>query len=106
MTQKRKATKKAIKVQRTGRFGRFKSRKSLRQIYVKTPGGKTVVHYKKKKPGKAHCAECGALLHGVPRELATKMKNMPKTAKRPERPYGGVLCSKCARKKIIEELRK
>jgi len=104
MTRKIKTT--SVKIQRKGRYGKFKSRKRFRLVYVKTPGGKTVVHYKKKKPGKAHCAECGALLHGVPRELATKMKNMPKTAKRPERPYGGVLCSKCARKKIIEELRK
>jgi len=106
MTRKRKATKKAIKVQRTGRYGRFKARKALRQIFVKTPGGKTVVHYKKRKPGKAHCAECGALLSGIPRELPTKMKNMPKTEKRPQRAYGGYLCSKCARKKIIEEFRK
>ncbi|MBW2977789.1 50S ribosomal protein L34e [Candidatus Woesearchaeota archaeon] len=105
MTRKRKSAK-TIKVQRAGRYGRLKSRKSLRQVFVKTPGGKTVVHYKKKKPGKAHCAECGALLQGIPRELPVKMKNMPKTEKRPQRPYGGFLCSKCARKKIIAEFRK
>ena len=105
MTRKRKSSKN-MKIQRKGRYGRLKSRQSLRQVFVKVPGGKTVVHYKKKKPGKAHCSECGALLPGIPRELPTKMKNIPKTAKRPERPYGGVLCSKCTRKKIIEEFRR
>ena len=105
MTRKRKSAK-TVKVQRAGRYGRFKSRKSLRQVFVKTPGGKTVVHYKRRKPGKAHCTECGAPLSGIPRVLPIKMKNLSKTAKRPERPYGGFLCSKCARKKIIEEFRK
>ena len=105
MTRKIKATKKAIKVQREGRYGRLKSRQSLRQIFVKTPGGKTVVHYKRKKPSKAHCAECGAVLSGVAREIPSKIKNISKTAKRPQRAYGGMLCSRCARKKIIMESR-
>lgn len=105
MTQKRKATIKSIKVEREGRYGRFKSRKALRQISIKTPGGRTVIRYRIKKSSKAHCAECGSLLQGVPHELPSKMKNTAKTAKRPERPYGGYLCSQCARKKIIEEAR-
>jgi len=94
------------KKQTTGRFGRYKSRKSYRQLTVKTPGGRTVVHYKKKKPSKAKCGECGALLKGTLRERPYKMKNISKTKKRPERPYGGYLCSKCARKRNIQEARK
>ncbi len=77
--------------------------KTLRKVFVRTPGGKTAVHYKKRKPKKAHCAGCGAELKGVPRERPYKMQNMPKTAKRPERPYGGVLCSKCTRNKLKQE---
>lgn len=82
--------------------GKKKSR-TLRRVSTKLPGGKTVIHYKPRKPGKAKCAECGAELKGVPRELSSKMKNMPKTKKRPSRPYGGNLCSKCMRKKILEK---
>ena len=88
------------KIEREGRYGRYKSR-SFRQVSRKVPGGKTKIHYKYKKPKKAHCAKCGALLAGVPRERPNKMKNMAKTKKRPQRPFGGVLCSKCMRKEII-----
>ncbi len=85
--------------------GRYKSR-TFRRVYTKTPGGRTVLHYSKRKPGKAKCASCGIQLAGVPRERPYKMQNMPKTKKRPERPYGGYLCSKCMRLKIIEGIRK
>ncbi|MBI4453269.1 50S ribosomal protein L34e [Candidatus Woesearchaeota archaeon] len=78
---------------------RYRSR-SLRRVFVRTPSGKSVLHYRKRKPSKAQCGNCGALLKGVPRERPFKMQNMPKTHKRPERPYGGVLCSKCTRIKI------
>ena len=76
--------------------GMFKSGR-LRKIAVKTPGGKVKVHYRERKPSRAICGSCKKALAGVPRELASKMSNMPKTAKGPERPYGGVLCSKCMR---------
>ena len=74
----------------------FKSGR-LRKISVRTPGGKVAVHYRERKPSKALCGSCKKQLAGVPRELPSKMMNMPKTAKRPERPYGGVLCSSCMR---------
>jgi large subunit ribosomal protein L34e len=64
------------------------------------------MQYKRRKPDKAICAECGKILAGVPRELPSKMRNLPKTKKRPERPYGGVLCSACTRRKIIAKARK
>ncbi len=69
---------------------------------VRTPGARVVTHYVKRKPNKAHCAVCGAVLKGVPRELPSKMRNLAKTEKRPERPYGGVLCSACMREKMKE----
>ncbi len=80
---------------------KFKSR-TFRRVKVKTPGGRTVTHYRKRKPAKAKCASCKAPLKGVPRERPYKIKRLAKTKKRPERPFGGVLCSRCARKKIIE----
>lgn len=78
--------------------------KSKRKVFVKTPGGKTVKHYRERKPDKQICGGCGSPLHGIPRLLQVKLKNLAKTKKRPERPYGGVLCSRCMRKKILERL--
>ena len=43
---------------------RFRSR-SYKRTNTKTPGGVNVLRYKKKKPSKHVCAECGAVLHGV-----------------------------------------
>ncbi len=92
----------ARKVQLEGRYGQYKSRKRFRLKYVKTPGGRTVIHFEKKKPKPARCAICKAELKGIPRDV----KGLPKTKKRPERPYGGYLCSKCMRKVIKEEVLK
>ena len=80
--------------------GRIKSR-TMRRVAVKLPGNRSVIHYRKRKPSRAICGECGAKLNGVPRERPYKMMNMPKSKKRPERPFGGVLCTKCMRKKIL-----
>ena len=56
---------------------RFRSR-SYKRTNTKTPGGVNVLRYKKKKPSKHVCAECGAVLHGVPRgrpyEIGKKMR--------------------------------
>ena len=84
---------------------KHKSR-SLRRVSRKLPGGKVTIQYKRRKPSRAKCSDCGKPLMGVPRELPSKMKTLSKTEKRPERPYGGVLCSKCMRSKIIKETRK
>ena len=81
----------------------YKRSRSLRRLQLKVPGGRTVLHYKKRKPGKAKCGKCGALLKGVLRERPYKMHKLAKTKKRPERPYGGNLCSKCMRDLIIEK---
>ena len=69
----------------------------FRKIFVKTPGGRTTVHYRERKPKRAHCAHCKTQLSGVPRELPAVLRSLPKSARRPERPYGGVLCSACTR---------
>lgn len=69
----------------------------FRKIFVKVPGGETHVHLRERKPQRAHCAVCGKQLAGTVRERPAVMANLPKTAKRPQRPYGGVLCSRCMR---------
>ena len=85
--------------------GKHKSR-SMRRVFTRVPGGSVKVKFKKRKPSPAKCGACGKVLHGIPRERPFRMKKMPKTAKRPERPYGGVLCSACSRKEIIKKARK
>ena len=86
------------------RPSKSKSR-TFRRVFTKTPT-KTVIHYKRRRPNKPVCSICGVVLKGVPNLLPSKMKNMPKTKKRPSRAFGGVLCSKCAREKIKLEARK
>ncbi|HSO26049.1 MAG TPA: 50S ribosomal protein L34e [Methanobacteriaceae archaeon] len=83
---------------------RFRSR-SYKRTFKRTPGGKTVLRYKKKKPSKHICGECGKLLHGVPRGRPYEIKKLAKTKKRPNRPYGGYLCSECVRKLFKQEAR-
>jgi len=82
-----------------------KRSRSYRRVFKKTPGGKNKIHYEKRKPSKAICGGCGAVLPGTANKRAFKMQNMAKTAKRPSRPYGGVLCSKCMRELQIERAR-
>jgi large subunit ribosomal protein L34e len=78
--------------------------RSLRRMRKRTPGGRLVLHYAKKEPGKHVCASCRRPLHGVPRGRKTRISRIPKTKKRPERPYGGNLCSSCMRKAIKERM--
>ncbi|MBI2507583.1 50S ribosomal protein L34e [Candidatus Woesearchaeota archaeon] len=71
----------------------------LRKIFVRT-ASKINVHYRKTKPGKARCPECGCVLKGVINARATKLKGISKTKKIPSRKFAN-LCSQCSRKKLI-----
>lgn len=84
--------------------GKHKSR-SLRRVYVRTPGGVNKLHYRQRNMKKLRCSECNKELHGIPRVKKTKFKNLPKTKKRPQRAYGGILCSACSRKKIRKNIK-
>ena len=77
----------------------------MRRLQIRVPGGKTVQHYAKRKPAGARCGSCGSALKGTPRERPLKMRKLALTMKRPERPYGGNLCSKCMRSLIIGKAR-
>ncbi|RLG57108.1 MAG: 50S ribosomal protein L34e [Candidatus Hydrothermarchaeota archaeon] len=78
---------------------RFRSR-SYRRVAKRTPGGRVVYHYRRKKPSRAKCAICKAELN-VPRVL----RGLPKSKKVPTRPYAN-LCSRCMRKVIKAKLRR
>ncbi len=78
----------------------------FRKIFVRTPGGRTTVHYRERKPNRSVCGSCGIVLSGVLRERPAILKKFPKSARRPERPYGGMLCSACMRQTLRVKARK
>lgn len=63
------------------------------------------MHYVGRKPSHPICGGCGANLHGIPRLTKAKANATSRSSKRPERPYGGVLCSKCSRQLVILRVR-
>jgi len=79
--------------------------RSLAKRYVRTPGGRTVVHYHKRKPSPAKCAVCGRSLNGVPRLRPVELRKLPKSLRRPERAYGGYLCPRCLRELLKKSIR-
>ena len=83
---------------------RHRSRSS-RRVKTKLPGGEVVTHYKKRTPGISKCSKCGENLKGIPRVRPYKMTKLNISKKRVERPFGGNLCTKCARSLIKEEAR-
>jgi large subunit ribosomal protein L34e len=85
------------------RPGKTKSR-TFRRVKIRVTKGVST-HYEKRKPGKLTCSSCKKELHGVPRLTPTRFKNLPKSKKRPNRPYGGKLCSSCLRIKLLEGIR-
>jgi len=68
---------------------------------VRTPGGRLVWRPVEFKRGEAKCAWCHGELHGTPALPKVEMKRLPKSAKRPERPYGGYLCPRCLRLGLV-----
>ncbi len=70
---------------------------------VKTPGGKSIWHFKKRRVSHSICGRCGAKLNRArlnPKEL----KKTSKVKRRPERPFPE-LCSKCMREVIKSKVR-
>lgn len=80
-----------------------KSRTFARKQVRTISGTKTV--YKRRKPKVGTCPVTKEKLKGVPRELPVKMRNLAKTEKRPQRPFGGVLSSKASRQEIKKRAR-
>ncbi|RLG49122.1 MAG: 50S ribosomal protein L34e [Thermoproteota archaeon] len=74
-----------------------------KRVAVRTPGGRVVYHYKPKRHSPARCAICKKPLNATPTGPKSFMKKLPKSKKRPNRPYGGNLCPTCFRKVILKK---
>ena len=77
--------------------------KSIKRYKIKTPSSKNVTHFKKRRPSYIKCKQCGAKLNR-PKLSVKKLKRLPKTKKRPERPFPE-LCSKCMRQHFKDKVR-
>ena len=84
--------------------GRYRSR-TFRRVFVKVPGGSTELHYRRRRNAPAQCAKCEAILPGVARGTKTQVRALPRSARRPSRPFGGMFCSACTRRVIIARAR-
>ncbi len=71
--------------------------RTSRKVHFTTPGGSNKTRYQERADSDPVCAETGKRLHGV--------QDGPKSYRRPERPYGGVLISEAARRRIIDQVR-
>jgi len=78
---------------------------TFKKVQKRVPGGRRVVHYKKKKPSKHVCAKCGKVLDAVPRGRPYEIRKISKNKRTPNRPYGGNLCTNCTKQLFKEEAR-
>jgi large subunit ribosomal protein L34e len=78
---------------------KIKSR-TFRRLSKKTPSGKITLKFERKNQKKPVCGVCGAILQGIKHSSQKGLNKLSKTQRRPERAFGGVLCSKCSRERI------
>lgn len=75
--------------------------KSNSRRVSKTPGGKLVYLYTKKRGTTPKCGDCKEDLRGLKAFRPIKLKNLSKTKKHVSRPYGGSRCGRCVRERIV-----
>ncbi|XP_002730999.1 large ribosomal subunit protein eL34-like [Saccoglossus kowalevskii] len=75
--------------------------KSNRKRISKTPGGKLVYLYTKKKGTVPSCGDCKMKLFGVIAARPKRLMSLSKTKKHVTRTYGGSRCNKCVRQRIV-----
>jgi large subunit ribosomal protein L34e len=72
---------------------------------IKTPGSKVVVQYVQKRghgPRSPNdSCECGQRINGIAQLRPYHYKRLAKKDKSVSRPYGGALCGKCVKSRII-----
>jgi len=80
--------------------GHLKNR-TFKRVRVTVPGGRRKIQYRRKNKSPPQCADCGRVLKGTARGTPSQIQKLSKTQRRPERPFGGVLCSSCSKERII-----
>ena len=80
--------------------------RTLRRVYIKTPGNKNKILYKLRRHSNATCSNCGGLLHGVKTGSSSIIRNISKSSTNPKRMFAGILCSNCTKLEIIKRTRK
>lgn len=80
--------------------GHLKNR-TFKRVRVTVPGGRRKIQYRRANKSPPQCADCGRTLKGTARGTPSQIQKMSKTERRPERPFGGVLCSACTKERII-----
>ena len=75
--------------------------KSNRRKAVRTPGGRLVYQYLKKKGSVPSCGQCKEKLRGITPSRPMERSRMPRGQLTVKRAYGGVLCHKCVKERIV-----
>ncbi|MEA1905173.1 MAG: 50S ribosomal protein L34e [Candidatus Hadarchaeota archaeon] len=82
-----------------------KRQRRTKKRSVKKPSGRSSVRRARKRAGLPRCAMCGRVLSGTGRLGSGKLRKLPGSSKSSSRPFGGNLCSSCARQLIKEMAR-
>ncbi|KAK5641462.1 hypothetical protein RI129_010009 [Pyrocoelia pectoralis] len=75
--------------------------KSNRRRIVRTPGGRLVYQYLKKPKKVPRCGMCKERLRGILPARSFEKSRICYRKKTVKRAYGGVLCHKCVKEKIV-----
>ena len=68
---------------------------------VKTPGGKLVAQYIKKRAKGPMCGDCGTRLPGIASLRPKEYKQITKSKRTVARAYGGSRCAGCVKMRIV-----
>ncbi|MFW9767972.1 MAG: 50S ribosomal protein L34e [Candidatus Thorarchaeota archaeon] len=85
---------------RPGRLTRGRANRTVR-----TPGGRRVIHRQKFYKSGGACAITGSKLHLSRDTKHGRRRSASRSAKRPNRPYGGMVSAKALRRGIIKAAR-
>ncbi|XP_049282911.1 60S ribosomal protein L34-like [Anopheles funestus] len=75
--------------------------KSNKRRIVRTPGGRLVYLYEKKRRTLPKCGQCKKELSGIKPSRPCERPRMSRRLKTVSRTFGGVLCHRCLRERII-----
>ncbi|XP_022195314.1 60S ribosomal protein L34 [Nilaparvata lugens] len=75
--------------------------KSNRRRIVRTPGGRLVYQYLKKPKKIPRCGQCKEKLRGIQPARPMERSRLSRRKKMVKRAYGGVLCHRCLKEKIV-----